>query len=93
MRTSYLLTMFSSIDKNKQVEFRNLEGGLQKYTLTVSVLVKNAKLKVEKIHNSVIENLCPGRPNVIPPSPLPSTKAEVQVRARVGEDQLDQAKR
>ena len=73
------------------MEFRNLEGGLQKYTLTVSVLVKNAKLKVEK--NSVIENLSPGRPNVIPPSPLPSTKAEVQVRARVGEDQLDQAKR
>ena len=38
------------LDLSKQVEFRNLEGGRQQYTLTVSVLVKNAKLKVFKLN-------------------------------------------
>lgn len=40
------LAKFFIILKTKQVQFDNLEGGRQQYTLTVSVLVKNAKLKV-----------------------------------------------
>ena len=45
------LTTFVLIFKTKQVQFDNLEGGQQQYTLTVSVLVKNAKLKVVTLKN------------------------------------------
>ena len=49
--TLYFLTRFFFILKTKQVQFDNLEGGRQQYTLTVSVLVKNAKLKVVTLKN------------------------------------------